>query len=530
MCLHLGLSPSTTEHLPGWVSRTIGSAYYFVIVFFTISGFLIASTSIRRFRALGSIDIGDFIVFRVARIVPFLLLVLVALVSLGNQHAKGFEFAPGVSLYSAAYAALSFQFNYWFLAHTVPETQAWGVMWSLSIEEIFYGLFPILCLLLRSNKAIVFWLLYAIPLALYVRSTDGAGLYLATGCMDAIAVGVMVALISQRPSSDSGVRVTLLAYLGMATGLSLIIFVSQFSHPSKNAAVGPLLCSLGAGLYVFASTRVPAASSLFTWRGRSRLRVLTIPLIVPALFGRASYEAYLLHLPIKLFVVNYLRQTTHTFVLIGIIGAISYGLNSYFTEPLSRMIRELLSPKTKRQVSTAASLRSLVIPGLCAAALLLLPSSVVMTAPREPSVVRSVSLTIYKDDLPDDMEPLIVYGNRANAEFLSVKKSSDGSVEWQFDHWGAPSLTKSLTPRFVGGKSVVLLDCGSPSVYVDGKVLFTGADMPGFSKHGEVYLGSNDVGGSTMARAYSGRIKDVSIELDTGRSSHELSWRSGVLR
>jgi peptidoglycan/LPS O-acetylase OafA/YrhL len=530
MCLHLGLPPWLTRRLPTWTSRVVEDAYYFVVVFFAVSGFLIASTSIRRFRALETIDIGEFIVLRAARILPFLFVVLALLVSLGTLHAKGFDFAPGVSPLSAAYAALSFQFNYWFLAHMTAETQPWAALWSLSIEEIFYGVFPMLCVLLRSRKAIVFWLLFAIPLALHVRVSDSSGLYLATGCVDALAVGILVALLGQRPGPvRGGFLAAVLAYLGMAAGLALILLVSQHAHPTKSLGAGPLLCSLGTGLYLFASTRVPAASSLFA-RTRPWARALTIPLIWPALLGRASYEAYLLHLPIKLFVLNYVYQTFDPVVLMGIIGIVSYGLNATFTEPVSRMIRGRLSAKAEPRRVTVASLRCAALPAMLAAALLLVPLLVVKAAPPEASSVRSVSLTIYGDDLPANPEPLIVYGASKDAEFLSVKKSADGSVVWQFDHWGLPSVTKTLTPSFKDGRCVVVLNCASPSVSVDGKEVLTGADMKGFASHGQVFLGLNKVGGGTMGAAYSGRIRDTVIELDTGRKWKERSWRSGILR
>ena len=44
---------------------------------------------------------------------------------------------------------------------------ALGVLWSLSVEEVFYLVFPVLCVLLGRGKGFVLWLLAMIAYAAF---------------------------------------------------------------------------------------------------------------------------------------------------------------------------------------------------------------------------------------------------------------------------------------------------------------------------------------------------------------------------
>src|SRR5512142_125769 len=142
MCMHIGLPGWAARYTPNAIKVALASAYYGVTVFFVISGYLIASTSIRRFRNLGDIDVKAFATFRLSRIGPFLLLVLALLCTLRLNRAGGFIFARNQSVADAAASVLSLQFNDWYVSHGSERSAAWNVMWSLSIEELFYVFFP----------------------------------------------------------------------------------------------------------------------------------------------------------------------------------------------------------------------------------------------------------------------------------------------------------------------------------------------------------------------------------------------------
>ncbi len=122
-----------------------------VWIFFSISGFLITMTSIRRFRSLQQLRPAAFYRIRFARIAPTLLAVLAVMSLLHLEHAPYFIVAPAFgSLRGALFAALTFQINWLQSLHGwLP--LGWLILWSLSVEEMFYLFFPLGCALLRKK-------------------------------------------------------------------------------------------------------------------------------------------------------------------------------------------------------------------------------------------------------------------------------------------------------------------------------------------------------------------------------------------
>ena len=147
--------PETLEQVLFW------SGLYAVIAFFVISGFLITGLSIRRWGELGTVHAGRFYRMRMARILPCLLLVLAVLSLLLFMAVRGAEVRPEhPGLGRTLFAALTFHMN-WLEGHYGWSAPAWGVLWSLSIEEVFYIAFPLVCLTVRSEKFIP-WALLAL--------------------------------------------------------------------------------------------------------------------------------------------------------------------------------------------------------------------------------------------------------------------------------------------------------------------------------------------------------------------------------
>ncbi len=120
--------------------------------FFVISGFLITGLSLRRWGSLGGVDIGSFYRMRFARIAPCLLLLLLILTALHLAGAADFVIHPErASLGRALLAALTFHVN-WLEGHHGYLPGGWDVLWSLSVEEAFYLVFPLAAVLLRSER------------------------------------------------------------------------------------------------------------------------------------------------------------------------------------------------------------------------------------------------------------------------------------------------------------------------------------------------------------------------------------------
>jgi peptidoglycan/LPS O-acetylase OafA/YrhL len=177
-----------------------------VTVFFAVSGFLITFTSIRRFGSLAVMRPAIFYRIRFARIAPLLLLLLTVLSVLDLAHVPGFEISSKVAtLPQALFAALTFHINY-LEAHARAYLPAnWDVLWSLSVEEMFYLFFPLLCVLIlrfRHGKCLFLGVLLGfVALGPYARAVLARGnpiwgdsSYL--GGMDSIALGCLCALLT----------------------------------------------------------------------------------------------------------------------------------------------------------------------------------------------------------------------------------------------------------------------------------------------------------------------------------------------
>src|ERR1700751_4515641 len=118
-----------------------------VFIFFVISGFLIASNTIARWGSLGAIHLRTFYVRRAARILPCLLILIgvlsvLHLAGVSNYVIEG----PNQSLPRAILSAIGLHLN-WYEGKTGYLPANWDVLWSLSIEEVFYLGFPLVCLL-----------------------------------------------------------------------------------------------------------------------------------------------------------------------------------------------------------------------------------------------------------------------------------------------------------------------------------------------------------------------------------------------
>ena len=283
--------------MPRWLAHLLFSnGDNGVVVFFAISGFLITLTAYRRFGTLANLSAATFYRIRFARIGPPLLLLLAILSALHLTHWEPFFITPGKGgLPRALLAALTFTLNWWEgMRGYLPAN--WDVLWSLSVEEVFYLLFPIACLLLlrrntRFGMAGFLLLLAAFvvlgPLARALWTGNDVWQeksYL--GGMDAIALGCLTALLTVR-----------------------------LQRRQQPLASGPLLCLQGLGAALIALIFWYPAHPVMAWIGKTTLDGTVLALgtclvLFPSVlrnrpgrafnaplrwFGRHSYEVYLTH-------------------------------------------------------------------------------------------------------------------------------------------------------------------------------------------------------------------------------------------
>jgi peptidoglycan/LPS O-acetylase OafA/YrhL len=132
--------------LPWFVGGFVG-----VDLFFCLSGFLVTSVLIRELQETGSLRVARFYSRRVRRLLPAAVVVVVATCLVFTLL---WSVVRRASIVGDAVSALLYYANFHFLSASGDyfaaniDKSPFLHFWSLSIEEQFYALFPVLLLLL----------------------------------------------------------------------------------------------------------------------------------------------------------------------------------------------------------------------------------------------------------------------------------------------------------------------------------------------------------------------------------------------
>jgi peptidoglycan/LPS O-acetylase OafA/YrhL len=258
--------------------------YEAVFVFFVISGFLIAGNALGRWGSLAQIEPKAFYARRFARIAPCLLALVAVLAALHGLGVQDYVIGrPGQSLGGAVLAALGLHLN-WYEGQTGYLAGSWDVLWSLSIEEVFYLGFPLACLLTRRTRVLAPLL---VVLALSLPWTRGAlegnpiwqeKAYLPG--MAAIATGVLGALWLARGSQPAPAACLVLRW-GGGLGLSAATLGGHWLWPLLHQGVMLLLTGSTVAILIALQAQPPRVPRGLRW---------------PCSWGRLSYEIYLSHM------------------------------------------------------------------------------------------------------------------------------------------------------------------------------------------------------------------------------------------
>ena len=275
-----------------------------VSVFFVISGYLISSLLLREQAATGRISLRDFYLRRVFRIVPAYLVyigVIALLAQAGVVTAEAQDFV----------AALLYVTNYvqahWVLLHT----------WSLSVEEQFYLLFPLL-LLASTRRLLVMVLGATLCLSIAARLLNQVwgiwpvdAMYSFEGRADQLAFGSLCALFQQHAPM---VRQRALANIAVPVGALLVCIAMALPVGHTRTVLLNTLIGLATALAIHGCTLRPG-NGLARLLGCWPLRAL----------GLISYSLYLwqqvwmtreLELPLSLALVGTLLCGTASFWLV----------------------------------------------------------------------------------------------------------------------------------------------------------------------------------------------------------------------
>ena len=309
-----------------------------VQIFFAVSGYLITSTSMRRWGAPGGLSSREFYLLRFARIAPLLALLLALLSALHFARFPQFTVDEKTGgLGGALVAALSLRVN--LLEATRGYLPAsWDVLWSLSIEEAFYLLFPLIARLVRQTRFLIPLLLVFIVTGPFARAkafnpNPVWREYSYLGGMDAIAMGCLAAiLLSGKPLRRRTVSALTMLGAGLLT-FSLLFSLQEYRLGLGRNGLSISILALGA---CFAT----AAATASGW--------IAPRVLAPVLaLGRLSYEVYLTHMffVLGLFAV-FVRAgkpvravpLLFTGVLAGA-GFFGWALSRFFTEPVNLWLR-----------------------------------------------------------------------------------------------------------------------------------------------------------------------------------------------
>lgn len=285
-----------------WPARLPGG-YVGVDVFFVISGFLITGHLMRELDATGRVALAGFWARRARRLLPASLLVL-----LFCAVVVAIPYLTPISALQrdvSEIIASTFYVENWYLAITsadylglTGDPSMVQHYWSLSLEEQFYGLWPLLLLLAgliaarwaggrrRAVTVAVVAVVSAASLALsvYLTATDPAPAYFNTfGRMWEFGIGALIALVPRARVRQAGVSFVL-GWGGVAA-LAYAAFRFDGSTPFPgSAALVPVL----------GSAAVIAAANTERWWYPTRILAIR-----PARFtGDISYSLYLWHWPL----------------------------------------------------------------------------------------------------------------------------------------------------------------------------------------------------------------------------------------
>ncbi len=278
-----GTSPYlNTPAMAGRFPLIFDGGYLGVRFFFVISGFLITYLLIREDERNGKVSLRNFYIRRALRILPVYLAYLAVVAAL--QFFTELHQAP-----------ITWVGDLTFTTNFLPRGIISGHLWSLSVEEQFYLLWPITLLWLNKNKHFVRWILAMpiivailchivsytkhVPWIVHPLFHPHSSLVnfdsLDVGCIAAIALGR-----HENKTADffSGWKRFAAIFLGI-----LLIVMPALKPPFLSpvwAAIGNLSQSMGFGVLLVVSVLHPGCFKPLNW-----------PVVVQ--IGVVSYSIYI---------------------------------------------------------------------------------------------------------------------------------------------------------------------------------------------------------------------------------------------
>jgi len=280
------------DHLGGYLAGRIQGGYYGVDLFFVISGYLITGILLRDSGHTWGQTYRAFVGRRVLRIFPVYYALLLVLFAVNYGMTR--ELIAYLATYTFNYPAAEI------LKAGGPRADLhhiWTIyyFWSLSVEEQFYLLWPLVAITLRRKKEMLLAITALIVLFSYAQIrfdiVPSLSIYNYSGTlnrMGSLGLGALGAIwVSRRPFTKPPFDSALIEVAVLLVLASALIL----DYSWRYVVMGP--CSL------FLVLKAANGSFRLTWLDR----FLTQKWILYV--GTISYGVYLFHVPVASFLSNY---------------------------------------------------------------------------------------------------------------------------------------------------------------------------------------------------------------------------------
>ena len=331
-----------------------------VDLFFVLSGYLITSLLLAEFEKTRTISLRNFYIRRVLRLGPALAIYLVASLVV-TYHTQLISLTRQVWL---IVIALLYSTNWRMALGWDPVLDPTAIIWSLSIEEQFYLVWPLLvfgCLALKLKRRYMVAGLGLAILAvmlhrylLFEKGTELTRLYYGTDTTaDALLMGCLIALV---PITAVATK-HWLKFVGViaAAGLGYFMIASSFGDALLYRG-GFTFVALLAGIVILGAANSPP-------------RILSAALGWSPLcwFGRISYGLYLWHWLVvrntRLYYLGYWEGSARLGIALSVAAASFYLVERPFNKLKRRFAVSPTTPlSTMPQAETTETISTSSIP------------------------------------------------------------------------------------------------------------------------------------------------------------------------
>jgi peptidoglycan/LPS O-acetylase OafA/YrhL len=316
--------------------------FSFLSFFFVLSGFLIAYRYLNT-ASLKKQVLKQYFINRAARVFPILIL-LISITFLLQMYSEGKSLSEIIKPYLLNISLLKgFSSNYYLTGI--------GPSWSMSVEELFYLLAPLIFLFFNTGKKLLYfvllmyvvgicltWLFHVLPFDGFFSTNHFTFSVTFFGRAFEFACGIFMAYI-MHGKTQSGLlsRIPLPTYSGLMIVAVVIVvqyFIARYFHVQNGLDVWQgMLCNnilLPLGILIFYYGLVYESSLL--------KRFLSSDMMVR--LGNSTYSFYLLHTS---FVAGWIAKyiSNHVLIIFVVMVVVAILFHACVEQPLAKYVRKI---------------------------------------------------------------------------------------------------------------------------------------------------------------------------------------------